>query len=132
MARTHLPYSSLPTRANLGAGVDEGNFPRTDVTQTGDALLFILEVPGVEHDDLRLRFEPGTLTIEGRRERPRLAEPSRLLQMEIAYGTFSRSFQLPREADGASIEASYEHGLLQVRVPLRAPVAAPARKVKVS
>lgn len=95
--------------------------PRTDIFQTPDAIIIQIEVPGLDQDQLRLNYDPhpSQLTVEGRRERLRVPQPARCLQVEIEHGPFQRVFALPPDADGGAIEATYEAGLLLITVPRR-------------
>jgi HSP20 family protein len=124
-----LIFASLPSRSVLDGTTSS---PRADMVQTPDALHITIELPGISGDDLRLRFEPERLIVEGHRERPSWETPSRVVQMEIAYGTFRRVLALPPEADGAGISAAYENGVLQVHVPLNRRVVPPARRIDIA
>ena len=101
--------------------------PHVDVYRNENGLLIQLEAPGVDEASLRLHFEAGALTIEGRRDRPALPPTTRCLCMEIEHGAFRRTVALPPDADSDAIEARYEAGLLTISVPLRQPKPASRR-----
>ncbi len=110
----------------IGRLLDEafGELPRThalaapavDVTETEDAYQIAAEVPGVKSDDLTVELHEGVLTLRGEKksEREETKEKARLL--ERTYGAFSRSFALPKDADPDRIDASFEEGVLTVRI----------------
>ena len=91
--------------------------PRTDIYQADDAVLIQVEAPGCDEEELRLRFEPGQLIIEGVRECPTANAPHRCLQVEIERGPFRRVLPLPPDAAVEEIEARYQAGMLFIRVP---------------
>ena len=90
--------------------------PAVDVLEEGDHIIVKVEVPGVDEKDLRVTFEDGLLTITGERQFER-KEDRNYHRIERAYGTFTRSFSLPRSVDAAAIAASYRNGVLEVSIP---------------
>lgn len=111
-----------PFETQLGAGAawrDARWQPRIDVYQGEQAISIQVEAPGLDEDQLRLRFDSGHLIIEGVRPRPVLDGPRRCLQMEIEHGPFRRVLSLPPEIDAARIEARYQSGLLSITIPRR-------------
>ena len=93
--------------------------PRADIYESRDALLFEIEVPGLEISQLRILFEPESLVIEGVRPQTECGPTNRCLQVETESGAFRRVFALPREVDGEAIQAHLELGILHVSVPKR-------------
>lgn len=91
--------------------------PHADVCETADAWFIEIDVPGVAAQDLQLRFEPGQIVCEGKRESRSMNCECRCHAVEIETGTFRRAIPLPAEIDGDAIEARLELGVLQVRVP---------------
>jgi HSP20 family protein len=79
------------------------------------------EVPGVDSEsDLDVSVEDGRLTVSGSREERHEHKDKGLYRSEFRYGSFSRTLQLPAGAKSDDIEASYEDGILEVRVPVDA------------
>ena len=93
--------------------------PAVDVRESEDALMLELELPGVSPENVEVTAENGVLTIRGekRSERKEGDEKERWHMVERSYGSFRRAFQLPQGVDEDQIEASFEHGVLTVRVP---------------
>jgi HSP20 family protein len=75
-----------------------------------------VEVPGVDEKDLRVTFEDGLLTITGERQFER-KDDRNYHRIERAYGSFTRSFTLPRSVDASQIVANYRNGVLEVEIP---------------
>jgi len=73
------------------------------------------ELPGMEPDkDIEITVENGTLTIHAeRREETKEAHRS-----EFRYGSFTRSMALPDQTDTEHITATYDKGILEVKVPV--------------
>lgn len=114
------------------AGSDGSPLP-LDITNTADALMVDASLPGIAPDDVEITVEDGTLTIraETRSERSTGGEAEgEVLVQEIRRGSVSRSIALPSglEADRAS--ATFEHGVLHLRIP-RAESVKP-RQIRIS
>jgi len=90
--------------------------PAVDVAEEGGKILVKVEVPGMNENDLKVNFEDGMLTVTGERQFER-KEDRNYHRIERAYGTFTRSFSLPRSADANAITASYRNGVLEIEIP---------------
>ena len=84
-----------------------------------DAILVSAELPGVRPEDVEIQYENGVLVLRGQRTIQQESSDRTYHRVERAYGTFVRSFTLPRSADPEKITASFQNGLLEVRVPKR-------------
>jgi HSP20 family protein len=91
--------------------------PPVDVYEKGDQLVFKAELPGVRREDLDVRVEDGVLTLQGERREDTEVKEESLYRRERTYGTFTRSFTLPKHVDGSKITATYKDGILEVTVP---------------
>lgn len=98
--------------------------PAVDIVETNDEYVVTAEVPGVKKNDLTLEVHEGVLTIRGEKRSQRDEESEKGRWLERSYGTFSRSFSLPSDADPDRISASFEDGVLTVRLP-KTPEAKP-------
>jgi len=90
--------------------------PPVDIAEEGDRMLVRVEVPGVEEKDLRVQFEDGLLMVSGERQFER-KDDRNYHRIERSYGTFVRTFSLPRNVDVNKIAASYKNGILEIEVP---------------
>ncbi len=106
--------------------------PRTDIYESRDAVLLQIEVPGMEISQLRIHFEAEQLTIEGVRPQPQCSPTHHCLQVESESGAFRRVFALPKNIDGAHIEARLELGVLYVTLPKRAVEERRAMKIEIA
>jgi HSP20 family protein len=91
--------------------------PRTDLVEAEDAYRIQLDVPGVNKDDLTINYQENQLTVSGERKSDRTAEGEEYVRVERTFGHFHRSFTLPRTVNADDISASYENGVLTIRVP---------------
>jgi HSP20 family protein len=97
--------------------------PAVNVEERPDELLLTAELPGMGHDDIELEVENNILTLRGEKtEELREEEGRRYHMWERRYGSFQRSFTLPRTVDADNIHAEFENGVLTVRMP-KAPEA---------
>ncbi|MFB6355972.1 MAG: Hsp20/alpha crystallin family protein [bacterium] len=93
--------------------------PKVDVYEEDDNLVFELEAPGVDKDDIDVSIEDNRLTIKGeRREEKEVGGDERdYYRSERFFGSFQRSFALPDKVDVEDIDARYDNGVLTVSLP---------------
>lgn len=98
--------------------------PAVNVEESKDELILTAELPGMGRDDIQIDLENNVLTISGEKseERTEGSEERRYHVWERRYGSFQRSFTLPRTVSADDISASFEHGVLTIRMP-KAPEA---------
>jgi HSP20 family protein len=90
--------------------------PPVDVLEENNQILVKVEVPGIDEKDLRVMFEDGVLTVTGERHFEK-KDDRNYHRIERAYGTFTRTFTLPRSVDAARIVADYKSGVLEISIP---------------
>jgi HSP20 family protein len=88
-----------------------------------------LALPGVDPKDVKVSLMDNVLTVTGERQADHDTAGTDYFVREVAYGAFQRDFALPEGVDAARVEAKYERGMLEVRVP--APQAATPRMIEV-
>jgi HSP20 family protein len=92
--------------------------PETDVVETEREIRVQVEMPGLKRDHIEVDVENNVLTIRGeKREERTEGQEGRYHLAERRWGTFARSFVLPRDVDADNIQASFEDGVLTVRIP---------------
>jgi HSP20 family protein len=99
-----------------------------DAWREGDTFVIEFDLPGVQPETLDIDVERNVLTL--RAERPARNGDWEMLASERVRGTFSRQLVLGDNVDLEHIEASYDAGVLRLRVPV-AEKAKP-RKIEVS
>jgi len=92
--------------------------PSVNVEETGDELVLTAELPGMSLDDIDLEVENNVLTLSGEKKEEREPDENRKYHLwERTYGSFQRSFTLPRTVDPEKIDARFENGILHVHMP---------------
>ena len=98
-------------------GVFNGFSPAAEIAKDGDDAVVRLELPGVDVEkDVNVEVDKGQLVIRGERRDERSEDKDGRTLNEVRYGSFRRSFKLPAHVTSDAISASYDAGVLTVRV----------------
>jgi HSP20 family protein len=103
--------------------------PAVDIVDRGDRLVATAELPGMKADDISIDVEGNTLTIRGEKRQEQEQKGEERYLLERQYGSFMRSFPLPRSVDPDRISARFDNGVLTVTMPKSEE--AKGRRVKV-
>ena len=93
--------------------------PPVDILEDDHNIKLKAEIPGVKQEDLSVTLENNVLTITGERKFEEKEEKENFHRIERRYGKFSRSFTLPAGVDPASVNATFEDGVLNITLPKR-------------
>jgi HSP20 family protein len=119
---------SMPMRTALVEDVI-----RVDEYQEGNTLVVRGELPGIDPDqDVELIVDDGMLRINAQRRVEESAEDRGYLRHELRYGTFTRILPLPEGVSENDITASYQDGILEIRIPLPEQPEQPEQPKKIS
>lgn len=102
--------------------------PPMDIFETENELVMRMDVPDINMQDVDIRMENDTLTIRGERKFDQAQGTAH--RIERSYGTFARSFSLPKSVDTEKVRADYRGGVLTITLPKK-ELAKP-RSIKVS
>ena len=91
--------------------------PSLDFSETVDAYMVRIEIPGLEPKDVQVTLQDNVLTVKGEKKEEVKQKDERFYRLERSYGMFSRSLRLPVPVDGAKVNAVFKTGLLTVTVP---------------
>ena len=91
--------------------------PALDVWETPTEVVYSFDLPGIAEDQISLEVKDDTLTISATRERSEETSEDGFYRYERRYGSFARAVGLPQGVDQDKIDARYENGVLEVRVP---------------
>ena len=91
-----------------------GFTPLVDVHETEEEYLVKVDLPGVKADDVSVEVNDNVLSISGSRA---AHETGQAQLVERPYGSFVRTLTLPQGVDSDSIEAGYQDGVLELRIP---------------
>lgn len=131
MNRLFNTFFDSPTPSN-GAGHPAVRrwIPAMDVVETEDHFVLRADLPGMSEGDVNIELEDHVLTIAGERKAEHEHKGEGYYRVERASGAFSRSLTLPEGVDADGIQASFEAGVLEVRIPK--PEQPKPRKVQIS
>jgi HSP20 family protein len=104
-----------------GQGVPEtGQWqPQVDVCETPEEIIVEVELPGVQHEDVRIEVEGDLLRITGERRTTSERQGRNYYRMERRYGHFTRQLRLPGAVVREGIRAEFEAGILIITLPKR-------------
>lgn len=88
-----------------------------DVVENKDDFVVKASLPGIKPEDLEITYTDNALTIKGEIKEEEEKEDSQYHLRERRYGTFSRTIALPQGVKADAIEASYDAGVLTLRLP---------------
>ncbi len=91
--------------------------PAMDLVETDDHLVLRADLPGMSEDDVDIEIKDGVLTVSGERKAEHEERREGYHRVERSFGRFSRSLTLPQGTETDKIEASFDNGVLAVRVP---------------
>jgi HSP20 family protein len=91
--------------------------PAMDLVETDHDLVLKADLPGLDKDDVNIEVKDGVLTVSGERKAEHEERTDGFYRVERAFGTFSRSMSLPQRIDAERISASFDKGVLEVRIP---------------
>lgn len=117
---------------SAGARLADWIAPASEASSGEDAYRIALELPGVAEDDIHLTVDDGTVSVTGEKRTTREEKGETWYFSERQFGSFSRSFRLPPDADEAGVRADLQDGVLTVTVPRRAQETPKSRRVPIS
>lgn len=112
-----------PRYSNLLGGVfgerpgAQGVAPALDITESDEQYAVSVELPGVSKEDITVDVRERTLSIRGEKKAEREETKESARWSERAYGSFTRSFTLPSDANTERISASFKDGVLKLEIP---------------
>jgi len=111
---------------------DDDSFIRVEEVVEDGSLVLRAELPGVDPDkDVELVVENGVLTLRAERREESETKGHHRRRSEFRYGSFARRILLPAGATDEDVKATYENGILEVRIPVDGE-RAEARKIPIT
>lgn len=120
-SKPFLPFSEplkivFPATGFGNTTASMGTHPLINVFQQGDDLVAIVELPGVNREDLNIQAQENTIRIAGRKA-INYPEDVSLHRRERVSGVFDRTLVIPMQLDPQGIKAEYNDGLLALFIP---------------
>ena len=94
--------------------------PPVDVYEDEHNVFIRAEVPGIDPNDLDIKVENNVLTVRGERKWNKEEKEENFHRVERRYGSFARSFTLPNTVSTDDVNASYNNGILEIKLAKRA------------
>jgi HSP20 family protein len=91
--------------------------PAVNTRETENAYHLEVDLPGVKKEDIKVDIEEDKLVISGEKKLKNELKEDNYYKVESYYGTFKRSFAIPKEADVENIHAESKDGVLEVVIP---------------
>ena len=91
--------------------------PVLDFSETKDAFLVTMEVPGIDPKEIKVSLQDHILAISGQRKKMDEEKDERFYRIERSYGAFTRSIRLPMPVEEYKVNASFKNGVLTIAIP---------------
>jgi HSP20 family protein len=118
MNRLFNTFFEAPSAANGGGtGSLRRWVPATDLVETDEDFVLRADLPGLSGDDVNIELDDNVLTIKGERKAEHEERKEGYYRVERASGAFQRSLTLPDGVNPDAVKASFDRGVLEVRVP---------------
>ncbi len=112
-----MDFAHWPRLPPIGGDKAAAWSPAADISETEMEYLVKAELPGVKREDVKVTQDDGVLTIEGERRYEKDNKDEKAHRVERFFGSFTRSFSLPDDADAQNIRAESRDGVLNVHIP---------------
>ena len=91
--------------------------PAVDVVENEHEIILHAELPGLKKDEIDIQLTGDRLTLSGERRKLSTHRGENFHRIERQYGAFGRTFEIETPIDAAQVSASYEEGVLTIRLP---------------
>ena len=118
MNRLFNTFFDTPTRTKGTNGTSLRRWvPAMDLAETEDSYVLKADLPGLSEGDVNVEVEDKVLTVSGERKAEHEDKGEGYVRVERSYGSFRRSLTLPEGIDADAVQATFENGVLEVRIP---------------
>ncbi len=118
-----FPAIRMPEMGDISAKVD--------IFEEGSEVVVKAELPGMKKEDITVNLTDNVVTVSGEKKNEEKVEKKDYYRIERSYGSFCRSFSLPREVQSDKAKASFKDGVLEVRVPKTEEAVRKEKKITV-
>jgi HSP20 family protein len=117
MNRLFNTFFDTPTTSTNGNGGIRRWVPSMDLVETDEHFVLRADLPGLSEGDVSIELEDNVLTVAGERKAEHEDKKEGFYRMERSFGQFRRSLTLPDGVDADGIGATFDKGVLEVRIP---------------
>jgi len=130
MNRLFNTFFDQPNPGGRNGGAGRRWIPAMDLIETGDHYVLRADLPGLSDEDVNVQLEDNVLTISGERKAEHESQQEGYYRLERAFGGFARSLTLPEGIDPDGVQAHFDRGVLEIRIPK--PEQKKPRQVQIS
>lgn len=131
MNRLFSTFFDTPTANRSGnGGAARRWIPAMDLIEAGEHFVLKADLPGMTEDDVKIELENNVLTISGERKTELEDKHEGYYRLERSSGAFTRSLTLPEGIDAGAVAATFDNGVLEVRIPK--PEQAKPKRVQIA
>ena len=91
--------------------------PKVDIFEEGDNFVVKAEIPGMKKEEIEVNLTDDMVTISGEKKKEEKVEKKDYYRFERSFGSFSRSFRLPKDVQADKAKAIFKDGVLELKVP---------------
>jgi len=91
--------------------------PKVDIFEEGDNFVVKAEIPGMKKEEIEVNLTDDMVTISGEKKKEEKVEKKDYYRFERSFGSFSRSFRLPKDVQSDKAKATFKDGVLELKVP---------------
>jgi HSP20 family protein len=117
MNRLFNTFFETPAHGNGNGGTLRRWIPAMDLVETADAFVLRADLPGLSENEVNIELEDNVLTISGERKAEHEQHKEGYYRVERSSGAFHRSLTLPEGVDPNAVKATFDKGVLEVRIP---------------
>ena len=117
MNRLFNTFFDQPAPTGHGDAPSRRWIPAMDLIETADHYVLRADLPGLDDDDVTIQLEDNVLTISGERKTRHEQHEEGYYRIERAFGNFTRSLTLPDGIDADAVQAQFDRGVLEIRIP---------------
>ena len=117
MNRLFNTFFDQPAPTGRGGAPGRRWIPAMDLVETADHYVLRADLPGLSDEDVNVELQDNMLTISGERKPEHESQQEGYYRLERAFGAFSRSLTLPDGIDPGAVQARFDRGVLEIRIP---------------
>ena len=117
MNRLFNTFFDQPSPTGRAGAQSRRWIPAMDLVETAEQYVLRADLPGLSDDDVNVQLEDNVLTISGERNPQHEQQEEGSYRIERAFGSFSRSLTLPDGVDPDGVQAHFDRGVLEIRIP---------------
>lgn len=114
MDRLFEEFSAWPSLESQASGTIS---PKCNVSEDANNYYVKFEIPGIKKDQIKVELNSNILSVSAERKEESKKEDEKQYFAEFSYGSYFRSMTLPTSVDEKKVDASFDNGVLSLRLP---------------